>query len=104
MLAVMSANRAPAFPDVPTMRDLGYPNFVVETWYGIFAPAGTPVLITTKLSAELNSILQEPEVRAQLERQGMIPVGGPPEHLGTFVQEDLARWKRVVTETGLKPE
>jgi tripartite-type tricarboxylate transporter receptor subunit TctC len=104
MLAVMSANRAPSFPDVPTMRDLGYPNFVVETWYGIFAPAGTPALITTKLSAELNSILQEPEVRAQLERQGMIPVGGPPEHLGTFVQEDLARWKRVVTETGLKPE
>jgi tripartite-type tricarboxylate transporter receptor subunit TctC len=104
MLAVMSANRAPSFPDVPTMRDLGYPNFLVETWYGIFAPAGTPAPIAAKLSAELNAILQEPEVRAQLERQGMIPVGGPPEHLGKFVQEDLARWQRVVTETGLKPE
>ena len=104
MLAVMSANRAPAFPDVPTMRDLGFPNFVVETWYGIFAPAGTPAPIATKLSAELNSILQEPEVRAQLARQGMIPVGGPPEHLGTYVKEDLARWQRVVRETGLKPE
>jgi tripartite-type tricarboxylate transporter receptor subunit TctC len=104
MLAVMSANRAPAFPDVPTMRDLGYPNFVVETWYGVFAPAGTPAPIVAKLSAELNSILQEPDVREQLARQGMIPVGGSPERLRDFVQEDLARWKRVVTETGLKPE
>jgi tripartite-type tricarboxylate transporter receptor subunit TctC len=104
MLAVMSANRAPAFPDVPTMRDLGYPNFVVETWYGVFAPAGTPAPIAAKISAELNSILQEPDVREQLARQGMIPVGGPPERLRDFVQEDLARWKRVVTETGLKPE
>jgi tripartite-type tricarboxylate transporter receptor subunit TctC len=104
MLAVMSANRAPAFPDVPTMRDLGYPNFVVETWYGVFAPAGTPAPIAAKVSAELNSILQEPDAREQLARQGMITVGGPPERLQTYVQEDLARWKRVVTETGLTPE
>ena len=104
MLAVMSANRAPAFPDVPTMRDLGYPNFVVETWYGVFAPAGTPAPIAAKISAELNSILQEPDVREQLARQGMIRVGGPPERLRDYVQEDLARWQRVVSETGLKPE
>jgi tripartite-type tricarboxylate transporter receptor subunit TctC len=104
MLAVMSANRAPAFPDVPTMRDLGYPNFVVETWYGIFAPAGTPAPIAAKISAELNSILQEPDVREQLARQGMNPVGGPPERLGKYIKEDLARWKRVVTDAGLKPE
>jgi tripartite-type tricarboxylate transporter receptor subunit TctC len=104
MLAVMSADRAPAFPDVPTMRDLGYPNFAVETWYGVFAPAGTPAPIVSKLSAELNAILQQPDIQAQLARQGMIPVGGAPERLGTYVKEDLARWKRVVIETGLKPE
>jgi tripartite-type tricarboxylate transporter receptor subunit TctC len=104
MLAVMSAERAPAFPDVPTMRDLGYQNFVVETWYGIFAPAGTPAPIAAKLSAAIDSILQEPDVREQLARQGMKPVGGPPERLGNYVKEDLARWKRVVTETGLTPE
>jgi tripartite-type tricarboxylate transporter receptor subunit TctC len=104
MLVVMSANRAPAFPDVPTMRDLGYPNFIVETWYGVFAPVGTPAPIVKKLSAEINAILQEPDIQAQLARQGMIPVGGPPERLGTYVKEDLARWKRVVIETGLKPE
>jgi len=104
MVAVMSANRAPAFPDVPTMRDLGYPNFVVETWYGIFAPAGTPAPIAAKLAAELDSILKEPDMQAQLARQGMIPVGGAPDRLETYVKEDLARWKRVVEETGLKPE
>jgi tripartite-type tricarboxylate transporter receptor subunit TctC len=86
------------------MRDLGFPNFTVETWYGIFAPAGTPAPIVAKLSAEIDSILQEPDVRAQLARQGMNPIGGKPERLANYVREDLARWKRVVEETGLKPE
>jgi len=104
MLAVMSGERSPAFPDVPTMRDLGYPNFIVETWYGIFAPAGTPAPIVAKLSAEIDSILHESDVRAFLARQGMNPIGGTPARLASFVKEDLGRWKRVVQETGLKPE
>jgi tripartite-type tricarboxylate transporter receptor subunit TctC len=86
------------------MRESGFPNFVVETWYAIFAPAGTPAPIVTKLSAEIDSILKEPDVRALLARQGMTPIGGAPERLGNYVKEDLARWKRVVHETGLKPE
>ena len=57
-----------------------------------------------KLSAELDSILKEPDVATLLARQGMTPVGGTPERLGEYVKEDLARWKRVVEETGLKPE
>jgi tripartite-type tricarboxylate transporter receptor subunit TctC len=86
------------------MRDLGYPNFTVETWYGIFAPAGTPAPIVAKLSAEIDSILHEPDVQAQLARQGMNPIGGTPARLRDYVKQDLARWKRVVEETGLKPE
>jgi tripartite-type tricarboxylate transporter receptor subunit TctC len=104
MLAVMSAARAPAFPDVPTMRDLGYPNFVVETWYGIFAPAGTPAPIVAKISTELDRILKEPDVQAQLARIGMNPIGGTPARLESFVKQDLARWKRVVKEAGLTPQ
>jgi tripartite-type tricarboxylate transporter receptor subunit TctC len=104
MVAVMSANRAPAFPDVPTMRESGFPDFVVETWYAVFAPAGTPAPIVAKLSAEIDSILKESDVRTFLSRQGMTPVGGAPERLGAYVKEDLARWKRVVEEAGLKPE
>ena len=64
MLAVMSAERAPAFPDVPTMRELGFPNFVVETWYGMFAPAGTPSAIVAKWNAEINAILRAGPSRA----------------------------------------
>jgi tripartite-type tricarboxylate transporter receptor subunit TctC len=104
MLAVMSADRAPAFPDVPTMRELGYPNFVVETWYGMFAPAGTPPAIVAKVSAALDDILKEPDIKEQLARQGMIPAGGRPARLGTYVKEDLARWQRVVDQLGLKLE
>ena len=104
MVAVMSASRSPAFPDVPTMRDLGYPNFVVEVWYGFFAPAGTPAPVVAKLNAEIDGILREPDVQAQLSRQGLTPVGGTPEHLANYVKQDLARWRRVVVEAGLKPE
>src|SRR5262249_47230509 len=104
MVAVMSAGRAPAFPDVPTMRDLGYPNFAVESWYGIFAPAGTPAPIVAKLSAEIDSILKEPDIQAHLARQGMTPVGGPPGRLAEFVQEELPRGRRVADATGLTPE
>jgi tripartite-type tricarboxylate transporter receptor subunit TctC len=104
MLAVMSAERSPAFPDVPTMRELGYPNFVVETWYAMFAPAGTPQAIVGKWNAELNAILQQDDVRLMLARQGMAPIGGSPERLATYVKDDLARWQRVAREAGLKPE
>ena len=104
MVAVMSPERAASVADVPTMRDLGYPNLVAESWYGIFAPAGTPAPAVAKLSAALDSILHEPDVEAFLARQGMKPIGGTPEHLGNYVKEELARWKRVVDATGLKPE
>jgi tripartite-type tricarboxylate transporter receptor subunit TctC len=104
MLAVMSAERAPAFPDVPTMRELGYPDFVVETWYGMFAPAGTPPAIVAKLNAALDDILHQPDVRELLARQGMTPAGGTPQRLGNYVKEDLARWQRVVKDAGLKVE
>jgi tripartite-type tricarboxylate transporter receptor subunit TctC len=104
MLAVMSAERAPAFPEVPTMRELGYPDFVVETWYGMFAPAGTPPAIVAKLNAALDDILHQPDVRELLARQGMTPAGGTPQRLGNYVKEDLARWQRVVKDAGLKVE
>jgi tripartite-type tricarboxylate transporter receptor subunit TctC len=104
MVAVMSPDRAASVPDVPTMRELGYPNLIAESWYGIFAPAGTPAPVVAKISAALDGILHEPEVEAFLARQGMRPIGGTPESLGNYVKDELGRWKRVVDETGLKPE
>ena len=104
MLAVMSAERSPAFPDVPTMKELGMGELVVETWYGVFAPAGTPEQIVAKVNADLDSLLKQPDVRALLSKQGMIAAGGSPERFGELVTKELARWSRVVKEAGIKAD
>ena len=104
MLAVMSAERSPAFPEVPTLKELGLPDLEVETWYGLFAPAGTPALVVQKLNAELNALLAQPDVRELLARQGMIPAGGTPERFGDLVKRELARWSRVVAAAGIRAD
>lgn len=104
MLAVMSAERSEAFPDVPTLKELGLPDLEVETWYGVFAPAGTARSIVAKLNAELNAVLKEPDVRELLAKQGMIAVGGSSERFGALVQSELKRWPRVVAAAGIKAD
>jgi tripartite-type tricarboxylate transporter receptor subunit TctC len=104
MLAVLSEERSPAFPDVPTMRELGHPNLVVDTWYGLFAPAGTPPEVVARLNTEVNSLLQSPDVRDALARQGMTAVADKPERLGALVADELERWSRVVAAAKIKAD
>ena len=104
MLAVMSAERSPAFPDVPTLKELGLADLEVDTWYGVFAPAGTSGAVVAKLNAELNALLKHPEIRALLAKQGMMAVGGSPERFGELVKKELARWSRVVNAAGIKAD
>ena len=104
MLAVMSSERSQAFPDVPTLKELGLPDLEVDTWYGVFAPAGTNKAVVAKLNAELNALLKQSEIRAVLARQGMMPVGGSPERFGELVRNELARWSRVVAAAGIKAD
>jgi tripartite-type tricarboxylate transporter receptor subunit TctC len=104
MLAVMGEKRVPAFPDVPTMKEQGLPNLVVETWYGLFAPAGTPPAIVAQINADLNALLLQPEVRDALARQDLNVVGGSPERFGEMVRRDLARWTRVMTAAKIKAD
>jgi tripartite-type tricarboxylate transporter receptor subunit TctC len=104
MIGVMSAERWPAFPDVPTMKEQGLPQLEVETWYGILAPAGTPRAAIAKLNAEVNAILRESDMRELLARQGLAPAGGPPERLGERVRDEIARWTRVVREAHIKAD
>ena len=104
MLAVMGDERSAAFPEVPTMKEQGLPNLVVETWYGMFAPAGTPSAVVSKLNADVNALLQQAEIRESLARQDMNPVGGTPERFGDMVKRDLARWARVVAAAKIKPD
>jgi tripartite-type tricarboxylate transporter receptor subunit TctC len=104
MLAVMSSERSEAFPDVPTLKELGLPGLEVDTWYGVFAPAGTNQAVVAKLNAELNAQLKQSEIRAVLTKQGMIPTGGSPERFGELVRKELARWSRVVAAAGIKAD
>jgi tripartite-type tricarboxylate transporter receptor subunit TctC len=104
MLAVMGEKRVAAFPEVPTMKEQGLPGLVVETWYGLFAPAGTPPAVVAQLNADLNALLQQPEIRDSLARQDLNAVGGSPERFGDMVRSDLARWARVVATAGIKAD
>lgn len=104
MLAVLSRERSPAFPDVPTMRELGHPQLVIETWYGLFAPAGTPAEIVARLNTDVNAILQLPEIREALAKQGLAAVVDRPERLGRLVDSELSRWRRVAALAKVKAE
>ncbi|HSA90129.1 MAG TPA: tripartite tricarboxylate transporter substrate binding protein [Burkholderiales bacterium] len=103
-VGVMSAARSPAFPEVPTLREQGLPGLEVETWYGAFAPAGTPGAAVAKLNQELNSALRDPAILQLLAKQGMTAAGGPPERLGELVKRELERWTRVVNAAGIKAD
>ena len=103
-VGVMSAERSQAFPEVPTLKEQGLPELEVETWYGAFAPAGTPPGVLAKINSDLDALLKEPDVREFLAKQGMSAVGGPPERLGELVKRELARWTRVVKAAGIKAD
>jgi tripartite-type tricarboxylate transporter receptor subunit TctC len=96
MLAIMSRKRAPTFPDVPTLMELGYKTMLVDTWYGVMAPAGTPPALIAKMNAEINTLLQLPEIQEAMAKQGVDPVGGPPKELDTLVKAQHKLWTQVV--------
>ena len=104
MLAVMSAHRAEAFPDVPTLKEAGMPDLEVETWYAMFAPAGTPAGIIDRVNRDVNELLKEADVRDVLAKQGLEPAGGTPQALGARVKRELANWTRVVKAAGIKAD
>jgi tripartite-type tricarboxylate transporter receptor subunit TctC len=104
MLAVMSGERSPAFPQVPTAKEQGLPELEVETWYGLFAPAGTPLEVIMRLNRDVNFQLQNAEILELLSGQGMAAAGGTPERLGELVKQELARWTRVVDAAGIKAD
>mgnify|MGYP001160520124 CR=1 FL=1 len=100
-LAFTSARRMPGAPDVPTFSESGYP-VVAYSWYGILAPAGTPQDIVRKLNADINRILQAPEVRERLTALGTEPTGGTPEQFAETIKADTARWAKVVADANIR--
>ena len=104
MLAVMSAHRAEAFPDVPTLKEAGLPELEVETWYAMFAPAGTASATVARVNRDVNELLKEADVRDVLSKQGLDAAGGTPEALAARVKRELASWTRVVKAAGIKAD
>jgi tripartite-type tricarboxylate transporter receptor subunit TctC len=103
-LAVSSAQRATALPDVPTFVESGVPDFVVNSWVGILAPAKTPPAIVTRLNTELNAVLNDATVREKLRLMGIEATPGSAEQFNSEIKRDLARYGQVVKSAGIRIE
>ncbi|MGE5638787.1 MAG: tripartite tricarboxylate transporter substrate binding protein [Clostridia bacterium] len=103
-LAVTSRRRVAALPDVPTVEEAGFPGFEDDTWIGLFVPAGTSPAIVNKINVDVNAFLALPETRDRLAALGFEPVGGTPEAFAAYLKTEVAKWARVVKETGAKVE
>ncbi len=100
-LAITSSERSPFAPEVPTMSEL-LPSVVVDSWQAFFLPAGVPPAILARLNTEIVAVINLPSVQDFLRNQAFVAVGGPPEPLGAFVRADVAKWREVVRQTGLR--
>lgn len=100
-LAVTSRKRLPALPDLPTMEEAGAPGYDAVAWWAYFAPAGTPREIVAKLNSHINRILGVPEIRERLSVQGSADVvGGTPQQLAAFQKAEIAKWAKVIKQSG----
>jgi len=104
MLGVMSPERVAPFTDVPTLKEQGLPDLEVETWYALFAPAGTPPAAIARVNGDLRSIMGDPGIRELLAKQGLSAAAGTPEQLGALLSRELSRWARVVNAAGIKAD
>jgi tripartite-type tricarboxylate transporter receptor subunit TctC len=103
-LAVTSEKRSAALPDVPTMVEAGVPGYVMDIWFGVAVPAGTPPAVVAALNREINRILGTPEVKARLEGMGLDIIGGSAESFARTINADVAKWSQVVREANIKPQ
>lgn len=101
-LAVSSAKRSGASPDLPTIAEAGYPGFEAVPWIALVAPTGTPQPIVDSLSKESAKVLHAPDFAARLVAMGADPVGSTPAELATYLRNELARWEKAVKASGAK--
>lgn len=102
-LGVTTTKRWYSLPDVPTVAE-SLPGYEVELWFGVMTPRGTPQPVIDRLNGAVNKMIQEPEMKKNLDKQGMVPSGGPPSNFDQRIRKDYDRWTRVVKEAGIKPE
>jgi len=103
-LGITSARRFPQSPDVPTIAEAGVAGYQVDSWNGLFAPAGTPPEIVNKLAAAVQQGYKDPALRKRMEDMGSEPVGDTPAEFRAFVQSELQKWSSFVKQSGIKVE
>ena len=103
-LAVTGTKRSPQVPELPTVAEAGVPGYEASTWFSVMAPAWTPAEAVSKLNAEVNAILQMPDVRERLDTLGAEPMGGTPADVAALIHTDLAKWAEVVKAANIKIE
>ena len=103
-IAVSSVKRSRSLPDVPTVAERGYPGFEAGSWFGFFAPKGTPPEVINTLNKHVNEIIAVPATEGAMVREGADPIGGTPQQFGQFVQREFEKWRTVVKESGATAE
>jgi tripartite-type tricarboxylate transporter receptor subunit TctC len=103
-LAVTTRERSALLPDLPSLHEAGIPGYDVTSWAGLFAPAGTPGEIVTRLNDEVRKIIADPDAKAKIAVTGFDAFSGPPETLAAFVQSELATWGKLIKDAGIEPQ
>jgi tripartite-type tricarboxylate transporter receptor subunit TctC len=103
-LAVTSAERSPAFPDLPTVAEAGVPGYSAESWYGLFAPARTPADVIARLNKTAALAVQSEAFKKLAVNEGLVMIAQPPEALDRYFRGEEARWRKVIEEAGIKIE
>jgi tripartite-type tricarboxylate transporter receptor subunit TctC len=101
-LAVTGPTRFAALPDVPTVGEAGFPDLIIQDWFGILVKTGTPNPIVVRLNETMNKALAKPRVREAIEKMAAEPAGGTPAEFGTFLKSQVAHWGKVVKDSGIK--
>jgi tripartite-type tricarboxylate transporter receptor subunit TctC len=101
-IALGSPTRAPTAPDVPTTAEVGMPDLLIENWYGMIAPGGTPEKIIAELNRITNEAMADPGVKAKLADQGLTVAGNTPEHFRSFIDSETKKWAKVIKDAGIE--
>jgi tripartite-type tricarboxylate transporter receptor subunit TctC len=103
-IALGARQRAPTAPDVPTTAEVGMPDLLIENWYGMFAPSGTPQNIVAEINRVANAAMNDPQVKQKLADQGLTVAGDTPEQFRAFIDTETTKWAKVMNEAGVKIE
>ena len=101
-LGTTGKQRSPVTPNIPTVAEAGVPGYEATIWLGLMAPAATPKPILEQLSTAVNKIINAPDVKNNWAKQGAVPMGMTPDEFGKFLREDVAKWSKLVKDTGMK--